>query len=143
MQSKNIDSTVFHERLNESKKKELTDKKKEDIENNFNLSEKEYKNIEQKIKKVQSTFNELDRKENNKSASYYIKKIEIEGLNANYIELYANFKDIKEDLIAFLLTNDKETTDLKAKENALQKTKGVQLRRGEKDKKRRTPILPS
>ena len=110
---------------NESKKKELTDKKKEDIENNFNLREKEYKNIEQKIKKVQSTFNELDRKENNKSASYYIKKIEIEGLNANYIELYANFKDIKEDLIAFLLTNDKETTDLKAKENALQKTKGV------------------
>jgi hypothetical protein len=110
---------------NESKKKELTDKKKEDIENNFNLREKEYKNIEQKIKKVQSTFNELDRKENNKLASYYIKKIEIEGLNANYIELYANFKDIKEDLIAFLLTNDKETTDLKAKENALQKTKGV------------------
>jgi hypothetical protein len=110
---------------NESKKKELTDKKKEDIENNFNLREKEYKNIEQKIKKVQSTFNELDRKENNELASYYIKKIEIEGLNANYIELYANFKDIKEDLIAFLLTNDKETTDLKAKENALQKTKGV------------------
>ena len=127
---------------NEAKKKELTDKKKEDIENNFNLREKEYKNIEQKIKKVLSTFNELDRKENNKSASYYKEKEDIETLNDSYKRLYYKFNGIKDDLIKLLRINEKETAELKiddiyakkkrkelkAKDDALKTTKETDLK---------------
>jgi len=127
----------------EAKKKELTDKKKEDIENNFKLREKEFNNIEQKIKKVESTFNELDRKENKSSAAYYTEKQEIDTLYGSYKMLYGNFKGIKEDLITLLLKNDTETTELKTydndvkkKEKALKTTKETVLK--EKDEALKT-----
>ena len=67
----------------------------------------------------------MDRKENKSSAPYYTEKQEIDTLYGSYKKLYADFEGIKEDLIKLLLNNNRETTDLKAKENALQKTKGV------------------
>ena len=127
----------------EAKKKELTDKKKEDIENNFKLREKEFNNIEQKIKKVESTFNELNNKENKSSAAYYTEKQKIDTLYISYKMLYGNFKGIKEDLITLLLKNDTETTELKTddndvkkKEKALKTTKETVLK--EKDEALKT-----
>ena len=106
---------------NEAKKKELTDKKKEDIENNFKLREKELNNIEQKIKKVESIFNELNKKGNKSSAPYYTEKQEIDTLYGSYKKLYADFKGIKDDLIKHLFNNDKETTELKTDDKEVKK----------------------